>query len=630
VVNVAEEAAKKAQIAEMFAARQAEREAAEAVERASLSKGEAFSNPPRLEAEPIPEAPPLKSADIMPDEAGMVPYNQEAKAASDLVDVGNVPKERALVTTEKPGISPESEVDINQWGREHQPYTEPSEIPYKATEVAPTLTKEQIVENLSSKDPSKLQDMFDWLKGNKGKVAAGGAAAAGAAGLYVMSQPGDQAKVKGPISKGVDPTGPSAPIADKVQPEEPKKADVTGTTTVEPEKTVGNKIDEVLPGKTLDFGTNNVASQANLQEVQDKANNIRMMSGIMQGVEKMGMGLSAIGSGGRSMTNIDSKDFYAGMNKQADQLMTNYSAKVAMEKKDPNSGYSQGMRQYAKDAFGYNIKGDISGEDLEKGPLKMIADKYKQDQLDKQHRDLKEMQLKQMSERAALSAETKKSAAEDKKSQHQKDQDTKRLDTLNYKITSAMGSSRSAFGQAARNAQSVDNAKALLEGTLDYNTLDNRQVYELAKTLDRVLSQGTATISGTKELTPDTARGWMAKKMEFIGSFVNTIADTLDREEVKAKQQIKAAQSEVLGGMQDLKEHPRFGEILGAHGLDATIFEKKSEEEPKKELPRAQKSTAGTPASVQKKVVKKGYNASTDQTQLIYDDGTKEIVQGRK
>jgi len=91
--------------------------------------------------------------------------------------------------------------------------------------------------------------------------------------------------------------------------------------------------------------------------------------------------------------------------------MADYVAKVAMEKKDPNSGYSQGMKEYAKQ-FGYNIKGDISGEDLEKGPLKMIAEKYYKDQLDKQHRDLKALQTKEMSERARLAREDREERQE--------------------------------------------------------------------------------------------------------------------------------------------------------------------------------------------------------------------------
>ena len=52
----------------------------------------------------------------------------------------------------------------------------------------------------------------------------------------------------------------------------------------------------------------------------------------------------------------------------------------------------------------------------------------------------------------------------------------------------------------------------------DFNDLDNRQVVEVARVLDRVLSGGQATISGSEHLTPDSARQWIAKKWEFITS----------------------------------------------------------------------------------------------------------------
>ena len=68
------------------------------------------------------------------------------------------------------------------------------------------------------------------------------------------------------------------------------------------------------------------------------------------------------------------------------------------------------------------------------------------------------------------------------------------LSKWNNDLIAEKASGRSAYGMAARTAQAIENAEALLSGEVDPNNLDSRQVYELSKVLDRILSQGNPSI----------------------------------------------------------------------------------------------------------------------------------------
>jgi len=122
---------------------------------------------------------------------------------------------------------------------------------------------------------------------------------------------------------------------------------------------------------------------------------------------------------------------------------------------------------------------------------------------------------------------------------------------------------------------------ALFEGTKDLNDLDTRQIYEAAKSLDRVLSQASGTVSGTSHLTPDTAREWVAKQKEKwtnqrtgagAESFLKSMIDTFTREGNKANSQIYTAQGKLLGSYKDLANHPNMPFILQQHNIPQDYF----------------------------------------------------------
>lgn len=260
---------------------------------------------------------------------------------------------------------------------------------------------------------------------------------------------------------------------------------------------------------------------------------------------------------------------------------------------DPNSPQTHAMKQGLKQLFGDRISPDtlekMTGSQLQAldkdlgGIFTKIDDRaMRKEELDARRDDRKldrELKLSQISSIKESKEDARQAKADEK--------DIKRIDTANKLITSEVASGRNAFGIAAKNLQSIGNVKALLDGSIDPNDLDTRQVYEMTKTLDRILSQSGGTISGTEHLTPDTARSRLSKLMEYVtntrqgakaGSFVNNMSHTFDREEKQAHQQIHNASKALLSTYTDLKDRPAtkdlWDNMILNHGLDPADFEK--------------------------------------------------------
>ena len=108
--------------------------------------------------------------------------------------------------------------------------------------------------------------------------------------------------------------------------------------------------------------------------------------------------------------------------------------------------------------------------------------------------------------------------------------------------------------------------------------ITRRQIYEIARGLDAMLSQGAATISGTKKLIPETAAGDVATIAEYIlnipkgarqQAFIQQMMDTVKREKDLAKTQVQGTQKKILSGYSHLKkaDPERYNETLTAFGL---------------------------------------------------------------
>lgn len=180
----------------------------------------------------------------------------------------------------------------------------------------------------------------------------------------------------------------------------------------------------------------------------------------------------------------------------------------------------------------------------------------------------------------------KEATAKDK---DEKDLD-KRFDKVGKVLTSELAGNRTAFGKAATTYSSAEKIQTMLAGR-NPNDLDSREIAELARQLDTILSNGSPTISGMKKLIPDSARGSLAKLEEYLtntrqgsqmGSFVEQMLHTVDREKNLSSEQVQRTQSRLLAGNSDLakKDPQRWNLLLKAHGLPDSVidFDKKDQQ----------------------------------------------------
>lgn len=264
--------------------------------------------------------------------------------------------------------------------------------------------------------------------------------------------------------------------------------------------------------------------------------------------------------------------------KVAQQNMPNIAEMQQVAESDPNSGMSRGLRDYAQ-KFGVAVPSTATAAQI-KQVLPFLFKDFEAKQAQQSRQQDMALKYKELGLKRDEVNANKDVSRNDKQSK----QDIDRFTHLNEKLTGDIASSRTTFGVAARNYQAVENAKALINGTADPNQLDNRQVFEMTRVLDRVLSQGNPTQFGAEHLNPDTARARLAKMMEFVtnqrvgsgaGDFVNNISHTMDREGQQALSQMQRTQAQLLSTNKDLaQKYPeKFGDMLEAHGLPRDILQ---------------------------------------------------------
>jgi hypothetical protein len=275
----------------------------------------------------------------------------------------------------------------------------------------------------------------------------------------------------------------------------------------------------------------------------------------------------------------------------AEGITKDYQERKAMEEQDPNSAVSKNYREFLQ-RYGVNAGPGVTAAQV-KAVLLPAAEK---DQLKKSQLDAQKFSAEQgRLSREAIADENRKSrefiAQENRQgrealrstSQADKlEKDNKsRIDKANKLITAEVGSSRSAFGRAANTYQAAERIEQLVAGT-DPNNLDKRQIVEIARNLDGMLSNGQPTISGMEKLIPKSSQGDFSKILEYVqnipkgaqqGAFVNRMLATVAREKNLSHTQMQRTQSKLLGSYADLKDHPNMQSTLRMQNLPADIFD---------------------------------------------------------
>lgn len=153
----------------------------------------------------------------------------------------------------------------------------------------------------------------------------------------------------------------------------------------------------------------------------------------------------------------------------------------------------------------------------------------------------------------------------------------KRFEKLAERISGERAGSRTGMGKLSQVMRSAEQIEKVVEGR-DYNNLDSREIAELARQLDAILSGGSPTISGMKKLIPDAMSGDAAKIQEYLfsvrksagmGTFVKQMLDTVARERELAKNKLAEAQLKLAAGSLDLaRDYPeRWNTIMVKHDL---------------------------------------------------------------
>jgi hypothetical protein len=338
-----------------------------------------------------------------------------------------------------------------------------------------------------------------------------------------------------------------------------------------------------LPPDPMDQGPGSIASLENLLAAQDAARNVRSANNGARGLDLMAAGIAGLGS--NSIVKPSGQQLFKDQAAGADQITNDYKDAVAMEKMDAKSPVSRAMQKFAK-KLGFDAKG-LSAGDMEK-VMPYVARAFEGEENRKaRHEDLA-LRIKEMNQRYALAKEDKRALNAEKQDLKSKKENIERFDKMGKIITSEIASSRSSFGKNANNIRSALAIERLVEGR-SLNSLNNREIQEVARSLDSLLSQGQATISGTEHLVPKAYRGDVAKIQEYLtaknkgagmGSFLKQMLETVKRERELAEEQVKKTQKKILSPYADLrtKDPEAWSTIMKAHELPEDPFEESKTE----------------------------------------------------
>lgn len=431
---------------------------------------------------------------------------------------------------------------------------------------------------------------------------------------------------------------------------------------------------------TIDFGDNTEASVQALKDAQEARNSMQLGAMLGKSGELLSSGLSgAVGQ--TKAPKLVSQEIFDQQLKNADQPVKDYEERRKEETNDPDSAYSKGFRDYLKQ-FGINVEGKASAANLEK----IMPFAFKQFEADKATEAKKfegEENRKSREAIAKEAAEARKFTASEGAKNRKALSDiriTEKEDQLLEKDRQKFGDTISFNKQARGNAAQIENLvnqtdriNTLMDGLPkdrhgdpDLNKITPIQKDELIRTFDTLLA-GKSTVSGQQELmsSADSIYNKAAKLKQFLsgnkvstneGNLLKSIVDTVNREGGLAKEKIKDMSYENHLRFKRLKEKdPEFvNEVLKqsgkmddddiklrdlgykAYDINNLLNSGYNKEDLLKFASQGIKPKEIKQQMVQDKqksnkiVVKKGYNPSTDQTQVIYSDGSKEIVQGRR
>lgn len=361
---------------------------------------------------------------------------------------------------------------------------------------------------------------------------------------------------------------------------QPRPAPVLPDTTEKDEDTSAPAAPPAFlaaPSTPLDFTGNSASSQDNLANALQTQGNLNLISNLGRAGDTIG---SAI-----ARTPNQENAVYKSIDQQAAAIPGQYKQVQENEKNDPNSQISTGFRDFVEKRLGTPLKGNPSASDLS-AVIPMLFKDYEARLGEKGKLEAKKLEITAKKENNADRLEESKRWHDLMNNYHQgqianatsaqevKDENLTNSQFMKMaeKLSAARASSRSAFGKAALNKAAAERIEALVEGR-SLNDLDNREIQEVARSLDSLLAQGQPTISGAHELVPKTLVGNAAGIAEYLTnqrqgagaqSFLAQMIKTVKREKELADKQKGKYIKEMIPGYSHLeaKDPERFNTLL--------------------------------------------------------------------
>lgn len=355
----------------------------------------------------------------------------------------------------------------------------------------------------------------------------------------------------------------------------------------------------------LDFGQNNLSNKEGLQAAIDERNNRQMIANIGAAANTFSGGLARTGP-------VDNSAFDK-LSKQAEQSVTDYEKQVEFQKQDPNSSYSKGLKDYFKSKLGIEVRGDASAVDLEK-IMPFAVREYeakearaaRKQEMDENRRQRAEDQRENRELRKVL-GQQKADSSEETAEGRAKDKLTTNTRLIRKEIMSGpSGKAYNNYLNADRAVKSIQQFMTDPTGYSDYGSL----------------------MLGLKALQGDDS---VVREAEIrMGMNAASLQDKV----LNRIQQLRNGKALQKGQREDiLKAVSSLSDITKGQFLQAASPQLKQADElgiPREQLIDTLLEQPSTRELQGKQVVKQGYNSKTNQTQLIYSDGTKEIVDGRR
>jgi uncharacterized protein YnzC (UPF0291/DUF896 family) len=485
------------------------------------------------------------------------------------------------------------------------------------------------VDNISQDVGSDAASLYDKLA-TGGKIAAG----VGAAGLGASMLMGEDGKVpprNQQSSSGmsreefypgyptrqpnIDPLMQQAPMPASVPTEKipnPKSAGAVRPSAPEIKVTEESVPKSESVTDDIEGFTNNTVED--LQNAQRQASDARLANELGRASELIGTSISN--------TRPIAQEIFTQQAKDSDRIVDDFEKRAEKEEADPNSMISAQFRDYLK-KFGINVPSSTSA----KAAAKIMPYAY-------QKFAAKEAQIarsaetdKELAARAKENALTRASQREQNELRRE-EMKLGRQEKREQKLTDSQTRFSETIGKAVQNKEydkysKLNNVKSRAQMALENPSgqRDAALVYDFVKALDpdSAVREGEISFVGGAASIPQKIRKYMISAttgQQLLPEQRNEIIAVINK---SFADQQKAWKSSIQPALNRAKRL----------GIDESLV--MPADMPEDVAPKAEKSATPQQApKAEKTVVKKGYNRKTNQTQLIYSDGTKEIVEGKK